>query len=127
MTDAPSEDLLDRLTGICLALPEAERLAGGQHARFLVRDKTFAYYLNDHHGDGIIAVCCKAPPGMSAAMIDADPVRFLRPAYLGARGWVSLRLDLGTVDWSEVAELVTDSYRLTAPKRLAAAVTPPPA
>jgi predicted DNA-binding protein (MmcQ/YjbR family) len=31
-----------------------------------------------------------------------------------------VRLDLPTVDWDEVSELVVDSYRLVAPKRLAA-------
>ena len=35
------------------------------------------------------------------------------------------KLDVGTVDWEEVRELVTDAYLLTAPKRLAALLTPP--
>jgi predicted DNA-binding protein (MmcQ/YjbR family) len=33
---------------------------------------------------------------------------------------LALRLDVGEVDWDEVAELVACSYRLVAPKRLAA-------
>jgi hypothetical protein len=41
------------------------------------------------------------------------------PAYVGPRGWVGLRLDRGRVDWKEVEELVTHSYQLIAPKRLA--------
>jgi len=127
MTEPSADGRLTRLTDICLALREAERQFVGQHARFLARDKTFAYYLNDHHGDGIVAVCCKAPVGMSAVLIDSDPARFYRPAYLGARGWVSLRLDLDEIDWGEVSDLVTESYRLTAPKRLAAQVTQPSA
>ena len=44
-------DPLPRLTKICLALPETMRENHGQHAGFLVRKKTFAWYLNDHHGD----------------------------------------------------------------------------
>jgi len=44
------------------------------------------------------------------------------PAYIGSRSWVGLRLDVGEIDWEEVAELVTHSYRLIAPKRLAAAI-----
>jgi hypothetical protein len=35
---------------------------------------------------------------------------------------VALRLDVGEVDWDEVSELVACSYRLVAPKRLAALV-----
>jgi len=59
-----SEDRrLVRLTKICLGLPEASRQMYGQHAQFLVRKKTFAYFLNDHHGDGMVAVTGKALPG----------------------------------------------------------------
>jgi predicted DNA-binding protein (MmcQ/YjbR family) len=32
---------------------------------------------------------------------------------------VGFRLDVGEVDWEEVAELVAGSYQLIAPKRLA--------
>ena len=35
---------------------------------------------------------------------------------------MSLRLDLGRVDWDEVWELVSDSYLQVAPKRLGALV-----
>ena len=57
---SPAEDLLlAELTAICLTLPEAVRERRGSHADFRVRTKVFAYYLDDHHGDGIVAVCCK--------------------------------------------------------------------
>jgi predicted DNA-binding protein (MmcQ/YjbR family) len=49
-----------------------------------------------------------------------DPERYYRTAYLARQGWVSQWLDLPTTDWVEIAELVLDSYRLLAPKRLAA-------
>jgi len=113
---------LVRLTKICLALPETARDYNGQHAGFLVRKKTFAYFLNDHHGDGIVAVTGKALPGDNQVLAAAQPSRFYLPAYIGPRGWVALRLDVGAVDWDEVAELVALSYKLTAPKRLAAQV-----
>jgi len=120
----PAEDRrLIRLTKICLSLPEAERQISGHHAGFSVRKKTFAYYLDNHHGDGIVAVTGKVLPGDNEALIAAQPDRFYMPAYIGPRGWVALRLDLGTVDWDEVAELVATSYRLIAPKRLAAVVS----
>lgn len=41
------------------------------------------------------------------------------PAYLGARGWVGLRLDVGEPDWREVEDVLTESYVLVAPKKLA--------
>ena len=119
----PAEDRrLVRLTKICLGLPEATRECHGTHAQFLIRKKTFAYFLNDHHGDGIVAVTCKTLPGDNVALAAAQPERFYLPAYIGPKGWVALRLDIGAVDWDEVAELVVGSYLLVAPKRLAALV-----
>ena len=67
---------LVRLTKICLALPETTRWYNGQHAGFLVRKKTFAYFLNDHHGDGIIALNCKVLPGDNKSLASAQPTRF---------------------------------------------------
>ncbi|MDH3684282.1 MAG: MmcQ/YjbR family DNA-binding protein [Acidimicrobiia bacterium] len=85
-----------------------------------VRRKKFAYYLDDHHGDGVVALTCKAPPGTNRALAESDPDRFFIPSYTGPRGWVGLRLDLSTVDWDEVELLLIDSYRMTAPKKLIA-------
>jgi len=110
---------LVRLTKICLALPEATRDYNGQHAGFLVRKRTFAYFLNDHHGDGIVAITCKVISGDNLVLAGSHPDRFYIPAYLGPKGWVALRLDVGAVDWEEVTELVRGSYQLVAPKRLA--------
>jgi predicted DNA-binding protein (MmcQ/YjbR family) len=114
---------LTRLTAICAELPEAERIDHPPHAQFRVRKRTFAYFLDDHHGDGIVGVTFKAPGSAPQALIDAHPDgRFYRATYLGSRGWVSLRLDRDHVDWTEVADLVTESYLQIAPKRLAAQV-----
>jgi len=87
-----------------------------------VRKKIFAYFLNDHHSDGVVSVCAKAMPGDNVALASAQPDRFFLPAYIGPRGWVGLRLDVGEIDWDEVGELVALSYRRTAPKRLAGLV-----
>lgn len=116
----PEHPALPRLTQIALALPEAIRQDSGRHASFLVRKRTFVYFLDDHHGDGVVGVCCKVPLGENADLVAAEPERYYRPAYIGSRGWVGLRLDVEEVDWEEVAELVRGSYRLVAPKRLAA-------
>jgi hypothetical protein len=112
----------ERLTAICLSLPEATRELQGDHASFRVRKKVFAYFLNDHHGDGIVSICGKALPGDNTVLVASDPERFYLPAYIGPRGWVGLRLDVGKVDWAEVKELVTGSYLQTAPKTLRALV-----
>lgn len=116
----PAEDQrLTRLSKICLALPEAARHDCNGHAQFAVRKRTFAYFLNDHHGDGIVSVTCKALPGDNTSLAASQPTRFYLPSYIGPKGWVALRLDIGEIDWDEVAELVLGSYCLVAPKRLA--------
>jgi len=120
MGKANEEARLARLTKICLALPGATRQVMGSHAGFRVRRKMFAYFLHDHHGDGIVSVCAKVLPGDNTALISARPARFYMPAYIGPKGWVALRLDRGAVNWKEVAELVRTGYRLVAPKSLAA-------
>src|ERR1035438_3475867 len=107
---------LSLLADVCLALPEATRELRGDHATFRVRKKVFAYFLNNHHGDGIVSVACKALPGDNAILAAAQPERFYLPAYIGPGGWIALRLDTAEIDWDEVTELVTLSYRLTAPK-----------
>ena len=110
----------EELATICLALPEADATTTiGQHMTFSVRGKTFVYYLDDHHGDGIVAVCCKTSMLEQADLVETEPERYYVPAYIGHHGWVGLRLDSGEVDWDEVEELVHTSYRLVAPKRLA--------
>ena len=109
---------LSRLTEIALALPEAQRQIYGSHAQFLVRKKTFAYFLDNHHCDGIVAVTCKVLPGENKALADSQPDRFYLPAYIASRGWVALRLDRGKIDWAEVKELLRSSYAMIAPKRL---------
>jgi hypothetical protein len=73
--------------------------------------------LDDHHGDGRLAIWCPAPDGVQATLVDAEPDRFFRPPYVGHRGWLGVRLDV-EVDWEEVAGIVTDAYRLVAPKTL---------
>ena len=116
---AEATDLLGRLRAICLALPEASEKEAWQTPTFRVRGKMFAMFADDHHGDGRIAVWCKAPLGAQEALVESDPEHFFRPPYVGPSGWVGIRLDRG-LDWSEVADIVREGWRVAAPKKLAA-------
>ena len=115
-----------RLRRICLALPEATERAMFDHPAFRVRDRIFAMQVAT---DERPSVWCKAPPGSQAVLVGADPARFFAPPYVGPKGWIGIRLDdvadlaPGLApDWAEVAVLIRRSYRLVAPKRLAATV-----
>lgn len=113
---------LDRLRRLCLALPEAHEVEAWGEPTFRVRNKLFAMCANpaNHHGRGRPAVWLKAAPGNQALMVAAAPLRFFVPPYVGPSGWVGVWLDGRDVDWAELAELLADSHRLIAPKRLLA-------
>ncbi len=116
-------DPIDRLREICLALPEAiEKEAWGE-ATFRVGGKMFAMTDDNHHNSGHVSVWCKAPLMVQEILVSSDPERFFRPPYVGHKGWVGVRLDV-KVDWDELASIVADSYRMTAPKRLSAPANP---
>ncbi len=109
---------LAKVSALCMQLPSAERRLKGDHADFRVRGKVFAYFLDNHHGDGIVAVCCKTALGEHVDRALRDPTRYFLPAYIGPRGWLGLRLDLPAIDWADVAAAIESSYRLVAPRKL---------
>jgi hypothetical protein len=111
-----------QILGILNSLPEVELQSGGerdQHLGASVRNKRFAWYLDDHHGDGIVAATCKAPAGVNETMLEDDPERYFIPSYTGPRGWIGIRLDIDDVDWDRVELCLVEAYRMTAPKSLA--------
>jgi len=113
----------ERLIEVCRSLPEVTYgVMGDGHIAFRVRKKIFAYYLYDHHGDGIIAFCCKSSLSEQRRLIRDDTESFFVPAYLGARGWIAIRLDLDDVDWETLNELARQAFQSTAPRKLAALV-----
>ena len=107
-----------KVSAICLGLPAAERTIHGDHADFRVRGKVFAYFLDNHHGDGIVSICCKSELGQNLDRASRDPDRYYLPAYIGPRGWFGMRLDRGSINWKEVENVIQNSYRLAAPKTL---------
>jgi predicted DNA-binding protein (MmcQ/YjbR family) len=113
---------LERLSRLIGSLPEATAEAYGDHTSFRVRTKTFGYFVLNHHGDGRVALVIKVPKGDNEYLVLSEPERFYRPAYLAKSGWVSMAFDRGPIDWPRVDELLRQSYRLQAPKTLAAKV-----
>ena len=105
----------DRVKALCEALPHAQCAAQGDHDTYRVRGKVFAYFLDNHHGDGIVSVCVKSERGENVDRARLFPERFYLPDYIGPRGWFGMRVDRGRVAWGEVAAILDQSYRLTAP------------
>jgi hypothetical protein len=118
---APAErraDALERVRRVCDALPETnERPSHGSPAFFIRDKKAFAMFLDDHHGDGRLALWCAAPDGMQHALVEGAPEHYFVPPYVGHRGWVGVRLDRD-LDWEEIAGVLEDAWLTVAPKRL---------
>ena len=116
------EALLDRVRRLALAHPEAEeKLSHGSPGFFVRGGKFFAYFQQNHHGDGTTALLVKAS-GVEeqAQLIENDPDLYYRPAYFGPAGWIGVRLDGSFTDWTHIDDWLTRSWRASAPKRLAA-------
>ncbi len=116
---------LARVRGLAAELPgTAEKVSHGRPAFFTT--KVFAYYGGSvrldggwiEHGQSVLVL---PDPGDRPALVEDD--RVFVPAYLGPSGWLGIDLDDRT-DWSEIAELLDASYRLTAPKRLVQRLDP---
>lgn len=108
-------DPSERFRRLCLALPEVAEVETWGHPTFRVRNKMFATCGRDEHDR--VSFTCKAQPGEQAALVERDPRRFVVPKYVGVHGWVGGSLD-GRAPWVEIAELVEEAWRMTAPKRL---------
>ncbi len=117
-----AQEALHHLKRICLALPEVSLRPSHQTPTFFIRDKKVLCHLWDnHHGDGRLAIWCPAQPGVQSELIERESDRFFVPPYVGHRGWVGVRLDID-VDWDEIRSIVTEAYRVTAPKTLVKAL-----
>lgn len=116
------DPVLGRLREICFSLPGADvKVSHGRPAFFT--KKIFAGYgavlKGDHHSGEHDQALVFVPSPDDLEAIEQDD-RFFVPAYWGPYGWRAIDLGGDDVDWDEVTELVEDSYRLTAPKKLIA-------
>jgi predicted DNA-binding protein (MmcQ/YjbR family) len=121
----------DDVRRICLGLPEAEEVfvdAWG-HPTFRVRNKMFA----SMGGEESERSCTFKTEPEEREALDAQGEPWFVPAYVGRYGWRGLHLHhpgAAMVSLDELTELLTTSWRLTAPKRLVRSFdegrTPPP-
>jgi predicted DNA-binding protein (MmcQ/YjbR family) len=110
------DPLLGRIRQLAASLPNTgEKVSHGRPAFFT--KKVFAYYGGSLKVDGEWiqhpqSIVVQPDEGDRQALLEDD--RVFVPAYLGPSGWIGIDLDAAT-DWSEIAELLDASYRLTAP------------
>lgn len=118
----PADDpYLARVRDLALSLPGAqEKRSVGQPTFFTT--KVFLWVGMSYKVDGE----WKRDPHSVSVLLPQDereavlalPDTFI-PGYIGPSGWVGVALHEGT-DWQEIAELIEESYRQTAPQKLIA-------
>ena len=103
----------DTIRRFALSLPEAEERETWETATFRVRNKIF-FMFSEHERHAWV----KATHDEQRALVAQDPDTFFVPPYVGPSGWVGVVIR--TVDADECRELLTEAWRMTAPKRLVA-------
>src|SRR5687767_2933434 len=71
-------------------------------------------FLDDHHGDGRLAIWCAAPDGVQADLVETEPERFFRPPYVGHLGWLGIQLP-GLED-AELHAICQEAFTTVAPR-----------
>ncbi len=118
---------------ICLTLPEAYEEQAWVGTRWMIRKRTFAHVLLVDGGWPPAYAKAAGTDGPATLLMfrssgaEAHALRTMGPPFF-APVWrtdeVGMILD-AAVDWDEVAELLTESYCLLAPRSLAAHVERP--
>jgi hypothetical protein len=115
-TSVPS--VLTRVRRISLSLPEtSERLSHGQPTFFIRGKRAFVMFLNNHHGDGRLALWCASSAEIQRMLVKVGPEHYFVPPYVGYLGWIGVRLDRN-LGWERIAEAIEDAYLTVAPKKL---------
>jgi hypothetical protein len=125
MFNAPAV-ALERAQAIVAQLPDVERSDNPLGCYFLVRRKIFAQVATfiDPGGRPATIVAMRPDPEEREALIAIGRPYFSRGPWDERLGRIAVLIE-ATTDWDEIAELVTDSYRLTAPKKLVAQLDSP--
>jgi hypothetical protein len=108
----------ERILAVLKRFPEAQAIPRGSQLSLEVRKKRFGYFLEDHHGDGRIALHCKSSPDLRDLLQQQVPGQLHVPKYTGNKGWIGLWLDVSDVDWRAVELALREAYGLVAPKSL---------
>lgn len=103
-----------QLRRAALALPEAEEVETWGQATFRVRSKMFCIL-----GEDGLRASVKATKEQQAELLALDPAVYSVAPYVGKHGWVLV--DIPAADAQEVADLLEEGWRQTAPKRVVAA------
>ncbi len=126
-------DVLARLRSVCLGLPEVYEEQAWVGTRWMIRKKNFAHVLMVDSGwppgyaraagtDDLVCVLTFRSSGDELDVLTYARHPFFKPVWF--RDILGMVLDAGT-DWTEIRELLTESYCVLAPKKLVEMVNRP--
>ena len=103
--------MLAKVRALCESLPDVEERDSHGSPGFFSSKKCFAYFLDNHHHDGRLALWCAAPEGAQAMLVDSSPDVYFVPPYVGPQGWIGVRLDRD-LPWSQVASVLEAAHQM---------------
>jgi hypothetical protein len=111
----------ERTQAIVNGLPEVERTDNPIGCYYLVRRKIFGQVATVLNADAepVTMVVGRPDPMEREALLAIGHPWFSRGPWDDRLGRIAMVIDEDT-DWDEVTELFTESYRITAPKKLVA-------
>jgi len=104
----------DTVRRMALALPDTVEQETWGTPTFRVRKKIFVMFSDEQREAWV-----KSTHDEQRALTQMDPETFFVPPYVGPSGWIGVRFR--SVDRDEMRELITEAWRMTAPKRLVTA------
>jgi predicted DNA-binding protein (MmcQ/YjbR family) len=111
---------------LCLALPEVEEFQSHGMATFRARkQKVFAMFALNHHGDGHVGLWLNTPAMEQSRLIASAARHLYKPQYVGPSGWIGVELNRGFA-WKRVCELVHMAYLNSVPAKLGVRAAKPP-
>ena len=102
---------LARVRKLCASLPDTGERDSHGSPGFFTSGKLFAYFLDNHHNDGRLALWCAAPEGAQLMLIDSNPEVYFFPPYVGKSGWIGVRLDRDAA-WPEIAAVLEAAHQV---------------
>jgi hypothetical protein len=109
-----ADEQLHRVRRICGTLPgTSEKLSHGAPT-FFVAKRVYAMFVDNHHGDGHVAVWIPVAPGAQASLIATWPAIYFRPPYVGV-------VELDRIGDEDLAAHLSEAWRMIGAKKTRAA------
>ena len=106
---------LKRVRRICQSIAGVVEKTSHGSPTFLSPQRVFVMFVDNHHGDGHVAVWTPAAPGAQEALIAEAPEAYFRPLYVGGAGWVGV--ELSKVNDEQLGALIREAFRLVTAKK----------